>query len=157
MDYLVNWLSTYHDWLGMTPAGAITTVFGAFCFTFAASICWSKLTEDFRAAGGMLAAAIIVGTFWVMNHKLPGWGIEPGMHLDEESVKMQYGLIFQAHHYAGPWIDMGCAVGFGLWVGSIYAGGKVLRSIPRVLVVIAGGLFGGAMVGLIGFSGAILP
>ena len=77
---------------------------------------------------------------------------------------------------------MGCAAGFGLWVGSIFAlmrksyldarierrepapvavsksvgtgVAKTIKSLPRVAIVIAGGLFGGAMVGLINFSGA---
>ena len=162
MDSLVEWLSRYNETLGMPVASVITTIFGAFCFAFAASICWGKLTEDFNAAGGLMAAAIIVGTFWVLNHKLPGWGIEPGLHViqdegPQQGMKMQYGLVYQAHDYGGPWIDMGFAVGFGLWVGSIRAGGKAMRSLPRVLIVILGGLIGGALVGLIGFSGAVLP
>ena len=156
MDACVEWLSTYNETLGMTPSSVITTIFGAFCFTFTASICWGKLVEDFKSAGGFMAAAFIVGTFWVMNHKLPGWGIAPEMR-EIEGAKRQFGLIFQAHHYAGPWIDMGFAVGFGLWVGSIYRGGKVLRSVPRVVTVVVGGFIGGAVVGLIGFSGAALP
>lgn len=158
MSGLVEWLSTYNETIGMSPASVVTTIFGAFCFAFTASLCWSKLTEDFRAAGGLLAAAIIVGTFWVLNHKMPGWGIEPALHESAETGrKMQYGLIHQAHDYGGPWIDMGFAVGVGLWVGSIYTGGKVRPSVSRLLVVLAGGLLGGALAGLIGYSGAELP
>ena len=159
MESLVEWLKTYNETIGMAPASVITTIFGAFCFTFAVSMCWGKLVEDFKYAGGFLAAAIIVGTFWVMNHKLPGWGIAPAMHAGEmdETVKLQYGLMFQSFNYAGPWIDMGCAVGFGLWVGSIFAGGKAWPSVPRLLAVIAGGLIGGGLVGLIGYSGAAFP
>ena len=74
-----------------------------------------------------------------------------------DDVKRQYGLIFQAYHYAGPWIDMGFAVAFGLWIGSIYSGKKGGNSLPRVAAVIVGGLIGGGLVGLIGMSGAALP
>ena len=72
-----QFLSTYCDAIGMPPVSAITTIFGAFCVTFVIIICWGKLVEDFGPKGGMLCAAIIVGTFWVVNHKLPGFGINP--------------------------------------------------------------------------------
>lgn len=172
MYEITQWLQTYREGIGMTPASAITTVFGAFAFTFVASICWGKLTEDFKAAGGFMAAAIIVGTFWILNHKLPGWGIKPEMHLIEggaaDGMKAQFGMVHQAYGLAGPWIDMGCAVAVGFWVGSIVTAIKgvktlphvmkaTLQSLPLVLVVILGGLVGGAIVGLIGYSGAAFP
>ncbi len=72
-------LSTYNEAIGMAPVSVITTIFGAFCIAFVVIVCWGKLVEDFGPAGGMLCAAIIIGTFWVMNHKLPGFGINPGI------------------------------------------------------------------------------
>ena len=157
LEPLTIWLSTYYEQIGMTPASAITTTFGAFCFAFVVSICWGKLVEDFNWAGGFMAGAFLVGTIWVMNHKLPGWGIAPEMHSDPEGNKLQYGLIFQSHHYGGPWIDMGFAAGFALWIGSIFSGAKVGSSVVRILAVLIGGIIGGGIVGLIGFTGAALP
>jgi hypothetical protein len=154
MEYLVQWLKTSNDTIGMTPASAITTTFGAFCFAFTVCICWPKLVEDFKWAGGFIAAGIIVGTFWVMNHKLPGWGIAPAMREMASGDKGQFGLIHQAHNYGGPWIDMGFAAGFSLWISSIHGGGRPGKSLPTLAAVILGGLVGGALVGLIGFSGA---
>jgi len=159
---MVEWLSTFNETMGMYNAHMITTIFGAFFVTFAVCICWGKMIESFGPIGGMMCAAIIVGTFWVMNHKLPGWGIAPGMRhvgLTGDDPPMQYGLINQAFHYGGPWVDMGFAAGFGLWISSVYSGGKVAGSVPRLAAVLVGGLIGGAIVGLIGFSygGAELP
>lgn len=160
MDAFFNFMQTP---LFLSPNGAFTvataicSIFGAFAFTFVAAICWGKLVEHFGPAGGFMAGFLIVGTLWLLNHKLPGF--LPGMGLDPNVVAKdlklgmggdQYGLIFQA---GGPWIDMGCAVGFGLWVCSLFSGAKVGSSCKRILIVVLGGLFGGAMVGLTTFTG----
>ena len=63
----------------MSPVSVITTIFGGFCVAFVVIICWGKLVEDFGHRRHA-CAAIIVGTFWVMNHKLPGFGINPEVH-----------------------------------------------------------------------------
>ena len=67
---MVEFLSTYSETWGMTPASVIASVFGAFAATFAVLICWPKLVKDFGAAGGILSAAFLIGTFWLLNHKL---------------------------------------------------------------------------------------
>jgi len=156
---MVDWLSTFNSTLGMYHAQIITTIFGAFCVTFAVCICWPKMVETFGPIGGMMCAAIIVGTFWVMNHKLPGFGINPeGLIEPNGKDWMQFGLIAQT----GPWIDMGWAIGMGLWVATLMESkpGKRLENLtessPRLLMVILGGVIGGAMVGLTGFTGAQL-
>jgi hypothetical protein len=156
---MVDWLSTFNNTMGMYNAHIITTIFGAFCVTFAVCICWGKMVETFGPIGGMMCAAIIVGTFWVMNHKLPGFGIHPEqMTAANGKDTMQFGLIAQT----GAWIDMGWAIGMGLWVLSLIETKpekrleNVVESSPRLLFVILGGVIGGAIVGLSGFTGAQL-
>lgn len=157
-----EWLSTFNKAMGMHNSAIITTIFGAFCVTFAVCICWPKMVETFGPIGGMMCAAIIVGTFWVMNHKLPGFGINPELLKDAEGNGLQFGLIHQGMRGAAAWIDMGWAIGMGMWVMGMVqarAGERfacVKESVPRVLLVILGGLIGGAIVGLTGYTGADL-
>jgi hypothetical protein len=159
---VIEWLSTYNQTLGMYHASIITTIFGAFFVAFTVIIAWAKMVDDFGPAGGMLCAAIIVGTFWVMNHKLPGWGIHPELIQDEAGNTKQFGLIAQAFYGAAPWIDMGWAIGMGLWVCGVFDTQRHRRlravgeSVPRWLAVVVGGIIGGAVVGLSGFTNANL-
>jgi hypothetical protein len=158
---MVEWLSTYNEVCGMAPVSMITTIFGGFCVAFAVVICWPKLVHDFGPAGGIMAAAIIIGTFWVMNHKLPGFGIHPEGIADAEGKPLQFGLIYQGFEGAAPWIDMGLAVGVGLWIcGFIETKrnrlGAAIESCPRLFAVLLGGVIGGAIVGMIGLTGADL-
>jgi len=138
----------------MYNAGILTTIAGAFFVTFVVIICWGKMVEDFGPVGGMLCAAIIVGTFWIMNHKLPGWGIAPDQYVHPDGGAMQYGLILQGARAAAPWIDMGWAIGMGLWVCGLFDAKKgerlelAVESTSRVGAVILGGIIGGAIVGL---------
>ena len=61
----------------MYIAATFTTIFEAFYVTFTCIICLGKLVENFGPLGGIMAVAIIIGTFLAMNHKLPGFGINP--------------------------------------------------------------------------------
>lgn len=156
---MVEWLSTYNNIMGMYNAHIITTIAGAFFVAFAVCICWGKMVETFGPIGGMMCAAIIIGTFWVMNHKLPGFGINPEfLKAANGKETLQYGLIAQK----GPWIDMGWAVGMGLWVLSLIEAKpkdrlpNLVESTPRLFFVILGGVIGGVIVGLSGFTGAEL-
>jgi len=112
--------------------------------------------------GGMMAAGIIVGTFWVMNHKLPGFGIHPEGIPHPEGGSKQFGLIYQGFRGASPWVDMGTAIGAGLWVCGLCGipKGRKLRmaaeSVPRLAAAIVGGAVGGAIMGLVGWTGANL-
>lgn len=158
----MEFLKHYIDSVGMSPINMITTIFGAFCVAFTVIICWGKLVEDFGPAGGMLCAAIIVGTFWVMNHKLPGFGINPEGLKDTLGVTKQFGLVFQGFQGGAPWIDMGASIAMGLWVTGIVdgkpgqRGSLIVESAPRVLTTILGGILGGGMVGLLGYTNANL-
>jgi hypothetical protein len=156
------WLSEYSDALGMCPASIITTIFGAFCVSFVVAICWPKLVEDFGPAGGMLAAAFIIGTFWVLNHKLPGFGINPEFIKDGSGQVRQFGLIYQGFRGASPWVDMGWSIAMGLWICGLIEAHRGQRlalaaeSIPRGAFVFAGGAVGGAITALVRFSDAPL-
>jgi hypothetical protein len=166
-----GWLGTYNKTLGMRNASIFTTIFGGAFVAFFIAICWGKLVELYGALGGLIGGGVIVGTFWVLNHKLPGVGIVPGGVPHEDGFGIhQYGLIVQAFHGTGPWIDMSFAVCVGLFTMSFLErlrarkldlsqpdGPALLRdALPRVLSVILGGLAGGMIVGLIGFTGAKL-
>jgi hypothetical protein len=162
-------LATKNEIFGMHNASIFTTIFGAAFVAFFIAICWGKLVELYGALGGLIGGAAIVGTFWVLNHKLPGFGIghdgfaRPDGLLDGA---YQYGLIVQT----GPWIDMGLAVAAGLFTASFLEGlrkkkldssqpgGPALLGevTPRAISAILGGMAGGAIVGLIGFTGARL-
>ena len=155
-------MSQYAGAIGMPPVSILTTIFGAFCVTFTVIICWGRLVEDFGPIGGMLAAAFIIGTFWVLNHKLPGFGINPEMIPHPEGGSKQFGLIYQGFRGAAPWVDMGTAIASGMWICGLCETERGRRlwaaaeSGPRVLATILGGVIGGTMVGLIGWTGANL-
>lgn len=157
-----EWLSTFNETMGMHNAAIITTIAGGFFVAFTVCICWPKMVETFGPIGGMLCAAIIVGTFWVMNHKLPGFGINPELLKDEYAKNVQFGLIHQGFRLAAPWVDMGWAIGMGLWVMTLIETpprrrlANTAEASPRLLFVLLGGAIGGAIVGLSGFTGAEL-
>lgn len=157
-----EFLAAYIPAIGMAPVSVITTIFGAFCVTFVVIICWGKLVEDFGPAGGMLSAAIIIGTFWVLNHKLPGFGIHPEGIAHPDGGWKSFGLIYQSYKGACPWVDMGSAIAFGLWMCGLVSAqsGQRLQlateSAPRILVSILGGIVGGGITGLVGWTGANL-
>ncbi|MCL2622680.1 MAG: hypothetical protein FWD31_03345, partial [Planctomycetaceae bacterium] len=154
----------------MHNASIFTTIFGAAFVAFFIAICWGKLVELYGALGGLIGGGAIVGTFWVFNHKLPGFGIGhdgfPRPPDDMMGGTYQYGLIVQT----GPWIDMGLAVCVGLLTASFLErlrarkldpsqpnGTALIGEVfPRAISVILGGMAGGAIVGLIGFTGARL-
>lgn len=156
------WLSTYNEFLGMHHAAIITAVFGAFCVSFVVLTAWPKLVRDFGPAGGMIAAALIIGTFWLLNHKLPGFGINPDQIKDAAGNVMQYGLIHQGMRGAAPWIDMGFAIASAFVVFGLLNAprGRRLSDMaevsPRILTTLAGGAVGGGIAGLIGYTGATL-
>ena len=110
----------------------------------------------------MLSAAIIIGTFWVVNHKLPGFGINPDCIASPDGGIKQYGMIYQAYRGACPWVDMGTTIAIGLWCHSLFMGkpgerlALVRESLPRVAALVFGGIIGGAILGLISYSGANL-
>ena len=157
-----EWLQTFNESLGMYNSAIFTTIFGAFAVTFTVLICWPKLVQHFGPIGGFIAAALIIGTFWIANHKLPGIGISTGLLSDAEGLPMQFGMIAQGARGTAPWIDMGFAIGMGFVVADLLTApkgtrGRMLKeAFPRWIVIVAGGIVGGIFVGLTGYSNAAL-
>ena len=133
-----EWLQTYNEMFGMYHAGIITTIFGAFAVTFTVLMSWPKLVKDFGPIGGFMAAALIIGTFWLVNHKLPGFGFSTGLLNDADGLPMQF--IFA---------DVLCTP-----KGT--RGGLLKEAFPRWVVIILGGIVGGIFVGLTGYTNAAL-
>ena len=157
-----EWLQTYNEWLGMYNAGIITSIFGAFAVTFTVLMSWPKLVKDFGPIGGFMAAALIIGTFWLVNHKLPGLGFSTGLLNDADGLPMQFSLIHQGNRGSAPWVDMGWAIAMGFILADVLCAPKGTRSgllkeaFPRWLVIILGGIAGGIFVGLTGYTNAAL-
>lgn len=157
-----EWLQTYNEWFGMYHAGIITSIFGAFAVTFTVLLAWPKLVKDFGAIGGFMAAAVIIGTFWLVNHKLPGFGFSTGLPLDANGLPMQFGMIHQGNRGSAPWVDMGWAIAMGFVLTDLLCTPKGKRAealkeaFPRWIVIIIGGIVGGIFVGLTGYTNAAL-
>ena len=72
------------------------------------------------------------------------------------------GLFTRLSAVDSPWVDMGTAIGLGMWVASLCESAKgkrvmlVVESMPRVAAAILGGAIGGAIAGLVGWTGANL-
>lgn len=157
-----EWLQTYNELWGMYNAGIITSIFGAFAVTFTVLLCWPKLVKDFGPIGGFIAAALIIGTFWVINHKLPGYGFSTGFLLDPENLPMQFSLIHQGARGSAPWVDMGFSIATGFVFADLLCAPKATRwglvkeAFPRWIIIVLGGIAGGVLVGLTGYTNAAL-
>ena len=138
----------------MTIIGA--SICGALVFGI-----WPEMWKSYGILGGWAAAAILISIAWYMNHWI-GIIFNPEGLQTADGNAMQFGLIHQGARAAAPWIDMGWAIGMGLWVCSLLDSPKgqrgmlAVESAPRVLAVCVGGMIGGAFVGLIGYTGAEL-
>ncbi|HFI0114408.1 TPA: hypothetical protein ACGO1U_001632 [Streptococcus suis] len=104
----------------MTIQQAIATLVGAFVFPFVIRLTWGKMVENFGPIGGWLAAAMVVGTVWCLNHGV--------------------GLMSQS---GNAWVDMGLAAGVGVFVASVARGGKVGKATNNILAALVGGILGG--------------
>ena len=159
---MTDWLQTYNEAIGMYNAGIITTFFGAFAATFVVIIAWGKLVEDFGPIGGFIAVAFIIGTFWIVNHKLPGFGFTESLRLDVNGLAQQFSMIHQGARGSAPWVDMGWAIGAGFITYSLLSAPKntkkalIKEAFPRWIVILAGGIVGGILVGLTGYTNANL-
>ncbi len=137
-------------------------IFGAFAVTFTVLMSWPKLVKDFGPIGGFMAAALIIGTFWLVNHKLPGFGFSTGLLNDADGLPMQFSLIHQGNRGSAPWVDMGWAIAMGFIFADVLCapkgtrGGLLKEAFPRWVVIILGGIVGGIFVGLTGYTNAAL-
>ena len=157
-----EWLQTYNEMLGMYNAGILTSICGSFAVTFTVLYSWPKLVKDFGPIGGFLAASFIIGTFWLVNHKLPGFGFYTGLLSDETGLPMQFSMIHQGARGSAPWVDMGWAIAIGFVVADLLCAPPDSRwhlmkeAFPRWIVILVGGIAGGIFVGLTGYTNALL-
>ncbi|MGQ7408116.1 Lin0368 family putative glycerol transporter subunit [Streptococcus suis] len=110
----------------MTVQQAIATLVGAFLFPFIIRMAWGQMVEKFGPIGGWIAAAMIVGTAWTINHGV--------------------GLITQS---GSAWVDMGLAAGIGVFVASVARGGKAGKAKINLLAALVGGILGGLILSFI--------
>lgn len=110
----------------MTLTHAVATIVGAAIFPFLLRLLWGKLCENFGPIGGWMAAGLIVGTTWTLNHSM--------------------GLIVQS---GTVWVDMGLAAGFGLLTASTLRGGKLGKAVPNLVAALVGGILGGLILSFV--------
>ena len=46
----------------------LTTVLGGFFFALFLQLIWDRLVDKLGGAGGLIAAMLIPGTMWIINH-----------------------------------------------------------------------------------------
>ena len=111
----------------MTVTEMLLTFFGDFILPFTIILLWGRLVKKWYAFGGFIAAFVIVGLIWILNH---------GM---EQSFITQTGTTF---------IDMGLATAVGVFVHGICNGGKIKQSLINVFAAVIGGSLAGILLAL---------
>lgn len=106
----------------MSFSGIFTTIFGSAVFTFTVIMFWDKMVLTLGAFGGFLAAMLIPGSMWILNHGA------------DEHLIVQSGNV---------WVDMAWAVGIGVLISSVIQGGSLKKSKLMILSAILGGIIGG--------------
>lgn len=100
----------------------LLTISGGFIFALLVLTVWGRLVNSMGAIGGYLAALMIPGTMWILNH-----GIEH--HL--------------IHQTGSVWIDMAWAVAIGSCVSSKIQGKKIFKAKSMIMAAVIGGIIGG--------------
>lgn len=106
----------------MSGQAIITTICGAFLFPFVIRLMWGKFVEVAGAVGGFIAAFVIVGTMWLLNHGI------------NNHLIVQSGVV---------WIDMAWPAAIGIFTASVVTGGKVGKSFVNIGAALVGGVLGG--------------
>ena len=107
---------------------ALTTLVGGFVFGFIISLVWSPLVENVGILGGFIAGAFIVGGMWIVNHGA--------------------GFVVQGNN--APWVDQAWSAFWGLFISSLYLGGKFRKTIPTIIFAILGAILGGFFLAQVG-------
>ncbi len=100
----------------------VMTISGGALFAFLVIMLWGKFVELWGIIGGYLAAMLIPGTMWIINHGISNHFIK------------QTGTV---------WIDMTWAVGIGVFISSKIQGGKVIKAKNTIGAVIVGSIVSG--------------
>ncbi len=99
----------------------IPTFAGGFIFAFLIRLMWGKFVEDWGSIGGWMAAGVIVGTAWTLNHG--------------------YKLMYQT---GDAWVDMAFAAFSGLFIASwIIDKASLSRGLLNAFMAVIGGTLGG--------------
>lgn len=110
----------------MTLINMIKTFLGASLFPFCLVLFFDRFVKKIGAIGGFVAAGVIIGSIWMINHGFP--------------------LIVQS----GPiWIDMAFAAGSGVLTASIINKGSFSKALSNLFVAFLGGLLAGGLISLI--------
>ena len=156
-----EWLQTYNEMFGMFMPELLPLFSELFRDIYRIDEL-AQAVKDFGPIGGFMAAALIIGTFWLVNHKLPGFGFSTGLLNDADGLPMQFSLIHQGNRGSAPWVDMGWAIAMGFIFADVLCapkgtrGGLLKEAFPRWVVIILGGIVGGIFVGLTGYTNAAL-
>lgn len=105
----------------MSVQAIITTIFGAFLLPLFIRLFWGRLANRFGGIGGVIAAIVIVGTIWIINHGMNN-------HLIQQS--------------GSGWIDMAWAAAIGIFTASVATGGKIKKSFGNIGAALVGGVMG---------------
>lgn len=106
----------------MAVKEAIMTIIGSAIFSFLVITVWGRLVNKFGAIGGFVAAMLIAGTMWIINHGIA------------HPLIRQTGTV---------WIDMAWAVGIGVLVSSKIQGGRLTKAKNTLVAVTLSGIIGG--------------
>lgn len=98
------------------------TLLGSFAFIMIVIMFWGKMVDKIGVIGGFIAAMIIPGTMWMVNHAM------------EKHLIIQSGSV---------WIDMAMAVGTGVFISSVIQGGKIKKAKNTLSAAVCAALIGG--------------
>lgn len=108
----------------MTALQIISTFLGAALLPFFVILLWGRLTEKWQVRGGLLAAFLIIGPIWLINHGLP------------QALLVQSSQVF---------VDMGITTAVGVFVYGVLKGGNVRLSVINILAALVGGCLAGLL------------
>lgn len=108
----------------MTWFSFLSTVLGGFILPFLIILIWGPLVNRFGAKGGWLAAFLIIGPVWLLNHGL------------KQSLIVQQSSVF---------VDMGLATAVGVFVYNSITQGQIKASLFYVFAAVLGGLLAGIL------------
>lgn len=109
----------------MNNISIVTTFLGGMVFSFLLQVIWARLVRKFGSFGGMLAAMLISGTMWILNH-----GISRHLVYQSSSV----------------WIDMSWAAAIGGICFSLFMGKSLKKATPNLFAATIGGILSGLFI-----------
>ena len=103
---------------------ALLTIIGSFVFAFLVLTAWGRLVNSLGPIGGYIAALMIPGTMWILNHGIKN-------HLIHQTGRV--------------WIDMAWAIGIGVCVSSKIKGKEIFKAKNTIIAAVVGGILGGVI------------